>query len=83
MVADAVAEGLMARSRGTEATTAGAVTADEPLAEWERELLAGSEAPAEQAAPEAAAAEAPAAEATEAAATEVTEAATEAPAETN
>jgi len=56
VVADAVAEGLIARHQratGTEETT------EEPLAEWERELLEGSKA-----------AEAPAAEATEAAAGE-------------
>jgi len=37
VVADAVAEGLLARSSG------GASTAEEPLAEWERELLEASE----------------------------------------
>ncbi|GAA4359455.1 30S ribosomal protein S2 [Angustibacter luteus] len=43
VVADAVAEGLMARSRGGDAAAAesGQVAGDEPLAEWERELLAG------------------------------------------
>jgi small subunit ribosomal protein S2 len=43
VVADAVAEGLMARSRGGDASAAesGQVAGDEPLAEWERELLAG------------------------------------------
>ena len=42
VIADAVAEGLMARSaaRGGEAARRG-VAADEPLAEWERELLSG------------------------------------------
>ena len=40
VVADAVAAGLMARSRGAEAKP-DAVAADEPLAEWERELLSG------------------------------------------
>nr|WP_082599776.1 30S ribosomal protein S2 [Nocardioides sp. Soil777] len=81
VVADAVAEGLMSRSG---AKTADA-TAAEPLAEWERELLAGD---AEKAAVEAtggdaktddtpaaeatgAASEAPAADAAAAAATEV------------
>jgi small subunit ribosomal protein S2 len=68
VVADAVADGLMSRSRGGEVVAdAGAVAADEPLAEWERELLAGqaaTEAPAAEApAAEAPAAEAPAAEA--------------------
>ena len=56
VVADAVAAGLIARAaaRGGEVAEDGAVAADEPMAEWERELLAGAEAPA---------AEAPAAEA--------------------
>jgi small subunit ribosomal protein S2 len=71
VVADAVAEGLIARSGAkTEGAEAGAA---EPLAEWERELLGGE---AEQAAATAtgdAAAEAPAAEAT-GAATEAAEA---------
>mgnify|MGYP003900274841 CR=1 FL=1 len=40
-VADAVAEGLIARAGG------GISEAEEPLAEWERELLAGAEAAAE------------------------------------
>jgi small subunit ribosomal protein S2 len=80
VVADAVAEGLIARSGAkTEGAEAGA---EEPLAEWERELLGGD---AEQAATTTAdaAAEAPAAEAaTEAPAAEapVDQAATEAPA---
>ena len=68
VIADAVAEGLMARSGGrTEGEQAG--TVDEPLAEWERELLAGDAAQtAEQVAPEAGeTAAAPAAEAAEAA----------------
>jgi small subunit ribosomal protein S2 len=95
VVADAVAEGLIARSGvksegGAEAT----VGAEEPLAEWERELLGGDEqattaatgeattdAPAAEApAAEAPAAEAPAAEAPAAEATEASaEAATTAP----
>ncbi|NLW98460.1 MAG: 30S ribosomal protein S2 [Actinomycetales bacterium] len=59
VIADAVAEGLVARSSGRSGAEADAgVAADEPLAEWERELLA-----VEQAAVEAPAAEAPAAEA--------------------
>jgi small subunit ribosomal protein S2 len=55
VVADAVAEGLMARAAargGGEAAAEGVVAVDEPMAEWERELLAGadaSEAPAEAA----------------------------------
>jgi small subunit ribosomal protein S2 len=70
VVADAVADGLLSRSRGNEAAAEpGVVAVDEPLAEWERELLQGqaAEAPAadgaEAPATEAAAAEAPAAEA--------------------
>ncbi len=45
VIADAVAEGLMARSGAREAG-AEQVGADEPLAEWERELLQGAEAQA-------------------------------------
>src|SRR6478609_657281 len=43
VVADAVADGLMARSaaKGGEAAADGTVATDEPLAEWERELLSG------------------------------------------
>jgi small subunit ribosomal protein S2 len=62
VIADAVAEGLIARSG---AKTAGDVAAEEPLAEWERELLETS-TPAEEPAaaePAAEAAEEPAAEA--------------------
>src|SRR4051812_28255284 len=67
VVADAVAEGLIARSGAKAAEGTEAVGAEEPLAEWERELLGGD---AEQAAAEAtgdADAETPAAEATGAA----------------
>jgi small subunit ribosomal protein S2 len=83
VVADAVAEGLMARSgasRGDDKPVAGQLAAGEPLAEWERELLAPTDATA--AAPEApAAAEAPAAvEAPEAPAAVAAPAAAEAPA---
>ncbi len=63
VVADAVAAGLIARAGvRTEGAEAGA---EEPLAEWERELLGGDapEAAAETAAPEVAPAEAPVAEA--------------------
>jgi small subunit ribosomal protein S2 len=46
VVADAVADGLLARSRGGEAKPEpGTVAIDEPLAEWERELLEGQSAP--------------------------------------
>jgi small subunit ribosomal protein S2 len=84
VVADAVAEGLMARAAargGGAAAEEGVVAVDEPMAEWERELLAGAEAPvagapaadvvaadAEVPAVESPAAEAPAPEVTEAAA---------------
>src|SRR5437764_1390403 len=82
VVADAVADGLLARSG---APTAGEEkAADGPLPEWERELLeAKAEAPAAEAAPaEAPAAEAPAAEAPAAEAPAAEEApAEEAPAE--
>ena len=88
VVADAVADGLIARSGAKTGDTA-EIGSEEPLAEWERELLQGD---ADKAATEAtggdAATEAPAAEAT-GAATEATEApaepqaaAAEAPAET-
>ena len=73
VVADAVAEGLIARS-GVKAGTDGAeaVGAEEPLAEWERELLGGD---AEKAAEAATSAPADATES----ASEATGAATEAP----
>ncbi|MEI7058323.1 30S ribosomal protein S2 [Nocardioides sp. CCNWLW239] len=85
VVADAVAEGLIARSGGKTEGTEGA-TAEEPLAEWERELLAtpaAEEAKAEEtpAAEETKAEEAPAAEATEAPAEETPAETPEAPAE--
>jgi small subunit ribosomal protein S2 len=54
VVADAVAAGLMTRSRGSEAQADG--VGAEPLAEWEAELLAG-DAPAEETVAEAAAVE--------------------------
>jgi len=82
VVADAVADGLMSRSRGNEAKAdSGVVAVDEPLAEWERELLAGQQADVAPAAgPAEAAVEAPA----DAAAAEVpaAEVAAEAPADT-
>ncbi len=87
VVADAVAEGLIARSGvKTEAGAEAPVGAEEPLAEWERELLGGDAEQAATAATGDAAAETPAAEATEAPAaeaapaTEVVVEATEAPA---
>jgi small subunit ribosomal protein S2 len=75
VIADAVAEGLMTRAGRASGATEGEVAVDEPLAAWETELLAGSEAPAETAAPEAA--EAVAEVATEAVAEAPAEAATE------
>src|SRR4051812_23235759 len=66
VVADAVAEGLIARSgtRSADDTTE-AVGAEEPLAEWERELLGGdAERAAEAATGSPADAEAPASSAT-------------------
>ncbi|MEV7973007.1 30S ribosomal protein S2 [Cellulomonas sp. NPDC089187] len=78
VIADAAAEGTMARhaARSGQNEGAAATTEAEPLAEWERELLAGSEAAEAPAAPAAeAAVEAPAAEAVaEAPAAETTEA---------
>ncbi|MDQ1703662.1 MAG: small subunit ribosomal protein, partial [Frankiaceae bacterium] len=49
VIADAVAEGLIARAgaaAGEEKPEPGALGADEPLADWERELLQGDAAPA-------------------------------------
>ena len=81
VIADAVAEGLIARS-GVK-TGEKVPGAEEPLAEWERELLAGEASKAAAAATSAPAAEAPAAEATGASSegAEAPEAAVEAPAE--
>ncbi|GAA2492318.1 30S ribosomal protein S2 [Streptomyces thermolineatus] len=78
VIADAVAEGLIARSGGAEAK--GDKAAGEPLAEWERELLEGDKAKGEEKKDEAE--QAPAAEA-EAPAEQApaAEAETEAPAE--
>ncbi|HEX5562603.1 MAG TPA: 30S ribosomal protein S2 [Nocardioidaceae bacterium] len=75
VVADAVADGLIARSGArTGEGASGDVAAEEPLAEWERELLQGEadQAAAPTAVAPAAAAEAPVAESpvTEAAAVE-------------
>jgi small subunit ribosomal protein S2 len=64
VVADAVAEGLIARSSARTGTD-GAESAQEPLAEWERELLGGdAEEAAEAATSSPADAEEPASEAT-------------------
>ncbi|MFE2430739.1 30S ribosomal protein S2 [Streptomyces sp. NPDC059373] len=70
VIADAVAEGLIARSG---VATGADKTEAEPLAAWERELLEGEKAKSDEAT-EAPAAEAPAAEAAEAPAAEATEA---------
>ena len=54
VVADAVAEGLIARAgaaSGDEKPTGDQLGTEEPLAEWERELLQGSQAAAPAAAP--------------------------------
>ncbi|MGW5846410.1 30S ribosomal protein S2 [Streptomyces sp. NPDC055254] len=87
VIADAVAEGLIARSgAATGDSKPGEKAAAEPLAEWERDLLEGDKKAddAAEAAPAEAAAEtveAPAAETVEAPAADATEApATEAPA---
>ncbi|MBK7610606.1 MAG: 30S ribosomal protein S2 [Actinomycetales bacterium] len=62
VIADAVADGLVARSSVRTGEAAEGVAADEPLAEWERELYAEAEAAAAAPAAEAVADEAPAAE---------------------
>jgi small subunit ribosomal protein S2 len=88
VVADAVADGLMSRGGGN--ANAGASAEAEPMAEWERELLAGegetpaaTEAPTTEAAAAEASAETEAPAATEAPAEGATETAiAEAPAET-
>ncbi|GAB2697981.1 30S ribosomal protein S2 [Thalassiella azotivora] len=80
VIADAVAEGLMARSGADGGRAAGQVAGDEPLAEWERELLEGDASAQAPAAEQAAAAEAPAADAAVAVA-EAAEAPAQAPAE--
>ncbi|TDD24286.1 30S ribosomal protein S2 [Actinomadura sp. KC06] len=91
VVADSVADGLIARAGaatgGDEKPAEGAAAADEPLAEWERDLLkpdegaaeASAAAPAEAEAP--AETEAPAEAATPAEAPATAEASEEAPAE--
>ncbi|GAA4874642.1 30S ribosomal protein S2 [Serinicoccus chungangensis] len=43
VVADAVADGLISRSGGSSSTSGEETAANEPMAEWERELLAGAE----------------------------------------
>lgn len=75
VIADAAAEGLMQRHSGGSKTGAEAEVAAEPLAEWERELLAGSEGAVSDAAAEAAASATPAAPAAVVEAVEAAEAA--------
>lgn len=83
VIADAAAEGLMQRHSGGSKTGAEAEAAAEPLAEWERELLAGEtaegtvEAPAEAATPAAPAEVVEAAAAAEATPADAPEAAAE------
>jgi small subunit ribosomal protein S2 len=48
VIADAAADGLLKRHSGRTATEQGADADAEPLAEWERELLAGAEADLQQ-----------------------------------
>ncbi|KAA0922317.1 30S ribosomal protein S2 [Streptomyces apricus] len=62
VIADAVAEGLIARS-GAGKAAEGDKAAGEPLAAWERDLLEGGEKKADETAAEAPAADAPAADA--------------------
>jgi small subunit ribosomal protein S2 len=62
VIADAVAEGLKARSGAADKSATGELAADEPLADWEAELLAGGNT-AEIASAAAPTAEAPVAEA--------------------
>ncbi|MBB1252341.1 30S ribosomal protein S2 [Streptomyces sp. OF3] len=84
VIADAVAEGLIARSGAAEAKGGEKSAAAEPLPEWERDLLEGEAAKAKDAEQaEAPAADAPAAEAADAPAAEAptAEAADEKPAE--
>jgi small subunit ribosomal protein S2 len=92
VVADAVADGLISRSGASEADvkpaddqfTAAAATSDEPLPEWERDLLEGAPAEATPAAAEETAIEAEAAAEDDASAEEAPAAeapAAEAPAE--
>ena len=83
VVADAVAEGLMARAgaaRGDEKPATGELATDEPLADWERELLEGAATTAETPAAEAAVVEGAGVETSAAAEAPVAEAAAEAPA---
>jgi small subunit ribosomal protein S2 len=78
VVADAVADGLMSRAgnKAAEGEQAGTVAVDEPLADWERDLLAVDDAKAA----DAVATEVPAVAETPAAEAPAAEAVTEAPA---
>jgi small subunit ribosomal protein S2 len=82
VIADAVAEGLIARAaaaQGDEKPEPGVVGGDEPLADWERELLEGDKTAAPAATAEAPAAAAPAADPPAAEAAPVEAAVAEAP----
>jgi small subunit ribosomal protein S2 len=88
VIADAVADGLISRSSGKSGESTEGVGGDEPLAEWERELLGGdadkAAETADAVAPEAGAPEAgetAAADAPEAAAADTAATAAEAPVE--
>jgi len=48
VIADAAADGLLKRHSGGKSAAEGTATEAEPLAEWERELLAGAEADLQQ-----------------------------------
>src|SRR3954468_1144799 len=75
VIADAVAEGFIARAgaaQGEEKPEPGTLGADEPLADWERELLQTGDGGAAAAAPAEAASAAPAAHAPAAPAAEAT-----------
>jgi small subunit ribosomal protein S2 len=84
VVADAVADGLIARSGAKTEGEAKSIGADEPLADWERDLLEGQadKAAVEATGGDAAAETTPAAEATGAAVEASDPAAVEAPVET-
>ena len=81
VIADAVAEGLMARSGAAKGDAKVETGADQPLADWERELLVEGEKKADEAPVAADAAEAPVAEAPAAEAPAEVAASDEAPAE--
>ncbi|GAA1400022.1 30S ribosomal protein S2 [Kitasatospora putterlickiae] len=81
VIADAVAEGLKSRAGVAKGDVKAEPGADQPLADWEKDLLEGEKKAAEAPAAEAPATEAPAAEAPAAEAPAAEAPATEAPAE--